>query len=513
MKIYKKILILTVLAFAISFGFTDHSKANWFTNLFGSKSNQQEQYIKSEASLQDFLKFYDEALLKANPKPSRKIRKENSNYRKEFINAYAILVKNYVYKLDEKQKQEVLNKTKKAILKKEKTAQKKHKKLTNKDISYTALRAMYDSLDPHTAWLDPQEAKMLENTIDGQYEGVGIVLGVDKKMKHVIANMVIEGGPADKAGVKDGDIIYKVNNKAYTAKQIEVLAAALKGKRHTKVRVEIIRDGKIKHITITRDRVILKSVKGKIIDHKYAYIHISSFSYKTTAEMRALFRKININKTKGIILDLRNNPGGLLYSSLIISNMFVQKGELLSVKGRNKSNDSQYFAANNAYVKKNIPVVVLVNNMTASAAEIVSAALSQTGRAIIMGQPSFGKGSVQTIFDLNDKSVAKITIQLFYTPNGNALQGVGVTPDIYLNPVKKTPFFDIRETKYKNYLKVKHSVKKSKPFLTLSTKECKSYGKDKDKEIGCAIKYFNSNNMLKEAAKRLQEEAKIAIKQ
>ncbi|MGV3279033.1 S41 family peptidase [Rickettsiales bacterium LUAb2] len=475
-----KLLKIIAVCVCVVFVSTTVNYAGWFG--FGS-SKTDNTYDKN---LEKFLTFYD-AELKSN--------KDELQYRNLFVNAYDILIDNYVYELSDKQLKSMLDNAQEAITLKEKELKIAKKPISSEVLTDTALRAMYNSLDPHTEWLNKEETSALKNSIDGEYKGVGIVLGVEKKAKYVKAISVIEGGPAYKAGVKDGDLIYKINGKLFTAKQLSIVASLLKGKDNSTVTIVVKRGKEEKTFVIKRGTVNLKTVYSEMLNDKYAYIRISTFNYNTTAELRSELRKLKINKDQGIILDLRSNPGGLLYSSLIIANMFIDKGTLLSVKGRDKNFDMTYYAAKKKEVNGNIPIVILVNNMTASAAEILSAALSQTGRAIVMGQNSFGKGSVQTVYDLKDGSSAKVTIQLFYTPNGEALQGIGVVPDIYLNPVHKNDFYDIRETNYKNSLIAQHDKKDyKKSSKTIDAATCKVASKSKDNEIGCALDYLIKQN-------------------
>lgn len=455
---------------------------------FGIFDKSVKQKIE-DVPLKEFLDFYNTKV--ANNKAS-------SKYRDLFTSAYKLLIDNYVYEIPVTKRKDLLNEAKVKILEKEKFAINNKSIITAKDITDTALYSLYSGLDPHTIWLNQEDSKKFQSDIEGEYKGIGVLLGIKKSSKYIEILDVIHNSPAYKAGLVKGDLFYRINNSFYDSKHLKEAVEFIKSKYKNTLQLKVLRSKKIKEFTIKVEPFIIESVYGKVIDNKYSYIKISIFNTNTTAEFRKVINKLNINNSKGIILDLRDNPGGVLYSSLIISDMFLSKSLILSVKGRDNSINSNYYATSNSFIKESVPLVILTNTSTASAAEIVSAALQQNHRAVIMGNQTFGKGSVQTLYNLKDGSSAKITIQLFYTPNGDALQGYGVVPNILIESnVKNTLNIIAGENSLNNKIKVQHLKQISKPDFTISENQCSVYKNVKDKKISCAMDYFRgllSNN-------------------
>lgn len=465
--------IFCVLIFYPSFG---HS--GWF-GLF--KSKPVDKHIE-DIPLKEFLAFYT-AKIKSTP--------NNSKYVDLFVYAYNLLIDNYVYEIPKEKRKQLLEQSKAKILEKEQLTIKNKTILTAQDISNIALYTLYSGLDPHTTWFNPEDNKKFHADIDGEYKGIGAVLSVKNNSKYIEVLDVIQNSPAYKAGLKKGDLIYRINGSFFNSKHLQEAVTFIKSKYRKIIHIKILRNKEIKEFSIKVDSFNIESVYGKLIDNKYAYIKISIFNTNTTSEFRNVIKKLKLNKSKGIILDLRGNPGGMLYSSLIISDMFLSKSLILSVKGRDDTLNLAYYATSIPFIKDNIPLVILTNNSTASAAEIVSAALQQNHRAIIMGSNTFGKGSVQTLYNLKDGSSAKITIQLFYTPNGEALQGYGVVPNIIIKDNKKDAFVNTRENSFNNKIIVHHKKELSKADFTINENECSVNKSIKDKKISCAIDYFS----------------------
>lgn len=356
------------------------------------------------------------------------------------------------------------------------------------------LKGMYESLDPHTQWLDKVEATALQNSIESEYTGLGLMLRASKKgpppgLVEIVG--LVPNTPASIAKMKVGDLIYKIQGKIYTSRDfLNIVEQLHQGSEEHPLSVTVLRANK--EITFKVFPVIIKlpTVAYKEVPGGYGYIRINSFGESTAKELKRLLTSKALQKVKGLIIDVRNNPGGLLYSALEISDMFLQRGIIVSIKGRDTSHNKYYYASSHALVKPNLPVVILINNMSASAAEILTAALQQNGRAQVLGQRSFGKGSVQKAIALDAEGWGVITINLFYTPNSDALQGLGVVPNITIVPTVKNHFYDIRESEFKNYITVtqKHRVSKTN---TLRARCCPVVAAFPDQEIGCAVAYLN----------------------
>jgi carboxyl-terminal processing protease len=295
-----------------------------------------------------------------------------------------------------------------------------------------AINGMIKTLDPHSAFMTPEVYKGLEEETQGHFGGIGIEITLVKDVLTVVSP--IEDTPADKAGVKAGDQIIKIDGKS--TKDISMVEAVkkLRGKKGTKVTITIAREGmlKPKNIVLTRADIQVKSVKVKTFDHNIGYIRISSFNEKTAADLRKALDdlKTKSNPLQGLVLDLRNDPGGLLNQAIEVSDMFLRSGVIVSTRGRTKSMETRMQARDDGAREIIVPMVVLVNEGTASAAEIVAGALQDNGRALIVGTRTFGKASVQTVIRLEDGSALKLTTARYYTPKGRSIQAEGIKPDL-----------------------------------------------------------------------------------
>ncbi|VAW35956.1 Carboxyl-terminal protease [hydrothermal vent metagenome] len=293
-----------------------------------------------------------------------------------------------------------------------------------------AIKGMIASLDPHSSYMTAENFKDLQIETNGSFSGIGIEITI--KNGGLVIVSPIEGTPAYQQGLKAGDRIIKING-IYT-KDMDMMAAVklLRGKRGTKVTISIYRRGwpKLRKFTITRDVIPLHSVKSKILEPGYAYLRITSFQAKTTKDtLRALKKLSKQGPLKGLILDLRNNPGGLLDQATGIADIFMDKGIIVSTKGR-LADQNMVYRAHQGAVSYDFPIIVLINGGSASASEIVAGALQDSRRALILGVQSFGKGSVQTVFPLNNGAGLRLTTARYYTPSGRSIQAKGVTPDI-----------------------------------------------------------------------------------
>ena len=300
-----------------------------------------------------------------------------------------------------------------------------------------AINGMVKTLDPHSSFMTPDLYKELEVETQGHFGGIGIEIMIIKDVLTVISP--IEDTPAFNAGLKPGDQIIKIDGKS--TKNIEITEAVkkLRGPKDTKVTITIMRENMAapKDFTLTRAIIQIKSVKVKKLEDNIGYIRIAAFQEKTSDDLRKELREISqkLNPMKGLILDLRNDPGGLLTQAIEVSDIFLKSGVIVSTRGRVKSMETKSMATNDG-VKITCPMIVLVNEGTASAAEIVAGALQDNGRALIVGAQTFGKASVQTVIPLEDGSALKLTTARYYTPKGRSIQAEGITPDIIVKYIK-----------------------------------------------------------------------------
>ena len=300
-----------------------------------------------------------------------------------------------------------------------------------------AINGMIKSLDPHSAFMTPEMYKELEVETKGSFGGIGIEIAVQKDILTVVTP--IEDTPAFEAGVKAGDQIIKIDGKSTKDMTITEAVTKLRGQKDTKVTITIVRESlpKPQDITITRNIIKIKSVKSRIYNDHIGYVRITAFQEQTSEDLKKALKEVTekAKPLEGLVLDLRNNGGGLLPQSIGVSDIFLKSGVIVSTKGRTKTMESQAVAKDDGD-EPICPVVVLVNEGTASAAEIVSGALQDNRRALIVGTQTFGKGSVQTVIPLEDGAALKLTTAKYYTPSGRSIQAEGITPDIVVKFIK-----------------------------------------------------------------------------
>ena len=301
-----------------------------------------------------------------------------------------------------------------------------------------ALEGMLKSLDPHSSFLTPDVYKQLEAQTTGSFGGIGLEVTIVDSILTVVSP--IEGGPAHRSGIRTGDQIIAIDDKPIKDLTITDIVRRLRGPEGTKVKITFMRKTfkKPRDVTITRTTIKTPSIKYSYLDFNIGYIRISHFQEKTTDEVKQAFGKFNdrLKPLTGVVLDLRNNPGGLLEEALLLSEFFLKEGQVIvSIKGRDPDAEAEFTAE--AYGgKPTCPVIVLVNEGTASAAEIVTGALQDSGRAVIVGTKTFGKGSVQGVIPFRDGSAITLTIALYYTPKGRSIQAEGIIPDIKVEPTE-----------------------------------------------------------------------------
>ena len=304
--------------------------------------------------------------------------------------------------------------------------------LSDKEIIERAFHGMATHLDPHSAFLNKEDYALLKENTSGKFGGIGIEIGSFEGKFIIIAP--IDGSPAAEAGVLAGDIITKVDNSPVSGLGIEGLSRKIKGPPGSTVTLTIERKGKKGSVQLKVSRKIMDndSVAIESLPSGIIYVRISQFQQTTGKELERKFNKTIegvSQKPKGIILDLRNNPGGVLNSAIEVSDAFLEKGIITFTKGRQFDSNQKFFASKKVIVKS-APLLVLINEGSASASEIVAGALQDNQRAIIVGRQSFGKGSIQTIHKMRDNTAFKLTTAFYYTPKGRSIQATGITPDI-----------------------------------------------------------------------------------
>lgn len=308
----------------------------------------------------------------------------------------------------------------------------------DKTLIEDSIRGMLAGLDPHSAYLDPESYKELRIGTSGEFGGLGIEVSMEDGFVRVVAP--IDDTPAKEAGIQAGDLIVRIDDTPVKGMTLNDAVQRMRGKPGTDIDLTIIREGEEKplNITITRAIIQVKSVKSRALEDGYGYIRISQFQIETGSGIRKAVEKLlekNGDRLKGLVLDLRNNPGGVLSAAVDVSDAFLEKGLIVYTEGRDEES-KQSFRATSGDILNDSPMVVLVNGGSASASEIVAGALQDHHRAIIMGSRTFGKGSVQTILPLTENTALKLTTARYYTPSGRSIQAEGIVPDIKLESVK-----------------------------------------------------------------------------
>jgi carboxyl-terminal processing protease len=338
-----------------------------------------------------------------------------------------------------------------------------------KDLIQKAIQGMLQGLDPHSSLLPPDAFEDLQIDTKGKFTGIGIHITMQNGFVTVISP--IEDTPAHKAGIEAGDRIIKVDGTL--TKDLREAVRMMRGPKGSKVVVTILREGvkKPMDFEITRDEIPIQSVKSISLKPGYGYVRISNFTGTTTQEFEKALEKLEASEKpmKGLVLDLRNNGGGLLNQAISIADEFLDKGAIVSMKGREKKN-TKVFNATPSSVQRTYPIVVLINGGTASASEIVAGALQDHKRALVLGTTTFGKGSVQTVENLRDGSGLKLTIARYYTPNGRSIQAKGIEPDITLkfkrlDAAEPTGTEDamLKEKDLENHLEAEGETEKTEP--------------------------------------------------
>ncbi|MGZ4991805.1 MAG: S41 family peptidase, partial [Methylobacter sp.] len=329
----------------------------------------------------------------------------------------------------------------------------------DKKLLEDAIRGMLSGLDPHSAYLAADEYQELKEGTTGQFGGLGIEVTMENGFVKVVSP--IDDTPAQRAGIKTGDLIVRLDDQPVKGMTLADAVKLMRGEPGSKILLTVVREGveaPLK-ITITRDIIKVKSVKNRMLEKGYGYVRISSFQSGTGESLKealAALKKENGGNLKGLVLDLRNNPGGVLNAAVEVSDAFIKSGLIVYTEGRIENSEMRFNAAPDDLID-GAPMVVLINAGSASASEIVAGALQDQKRAVIMGEKSFGKGSVQTILPTSNGAAVKLTTARYYTPSGRSIQAEGIEPDIALGRVKlesleKTEFKPVKEADLSRHL-------------------------------------------------------------
>jgi carboxyl-terminal processing protease len=374
---------------------------------------------------------------------------------------------------------------------------------TTKDLVYGAIQGTLGTLDPHSSFMTPEEFRELQIETKGQFSGIGIEIALKDRVLTVVSP--IEGTPAYQAGMKPGDQIIKINGTP--TKNITLMEAVklIRGPKGSRVTLTINREGfpQPKDIVITREIIPIRSVKARILDDGIGYIRVTHFQDKTDHDLQGFLKnmKQRLVPFKGLILDLRNDPGGLLDQAVRVADEFLQSGLIVYTEGRNRNQNMRFYARVGQEGRvANVPMVVLINEGSASASEIVAGALKDQKRALIVGTKSFGKGSVQTIIPLEDGSALRLTTALYFTPSGVTINEKGVLPDVEVED--KPPATDKSAQKLRDELLSQHMRREGltdKPWNQPITPE----ELDKDPQLKRAVELLRNwppKNLAKQPA-------------
>lgn len=320
----------------------------------------------------------------------------------------------------------------------------------NDEIVYGAIRGMLSTLDPHSSFMTPEEMKEFQQETQGSFFGVGIEIGTRDSVLTVVSP--VEGTPAYKAGIKAGDQIIKIDDKPTKDLTLNEAVKLIRGQKGTKVNFVITRDNvkSFLNFSVVRDLIPIQSVRSQMLEPGYGYIRIASFQAETYNETRKALE--GLKDVKGLILDVRNDPGGLLDQSIRITGLFIGRELVVETKGRVPDQNASFNSEVDMLLPANCPLVVLVNEGSASASEIVAGALQDHKRALIVGAKSFGKGSVQTVVPMRDGSGLRLTTARFYTPSGRSIQADGITPDVEVAGLLDSKYEAIREADLDRHL-------------------------------------------------------------
>ena len=382
---------------------------------------------------------------------------------------------------------------------------------TTRDVIYGAIRGMLNTLDPHSAFMPPEMYKEMQVDTKGEFGGLGIQIGLKEERLTVIAP--IEDTPADRAGIKAGDRIVKIDGAS--TKDVSLMDAVnkMRGPKGTKVVLTVEREGVAApfDVSLVREIIKIRSVRHKMLDNGIGYLRLTQFQEQSGKDLTKALDALRSQKVQSLILDLRNNPGGLLTAAVDVSEMFLPKGKaVVSIKGRQGKGED--YTADGPHPILDLPMIVLVNEGSASASEIVAGALQDWGRAVVVGTTTFGKGSVQTVIPLSDGSGLRLTTAKYYTPKGRSIQNTGIDPTITVRiaPVKEGPRRPaVRERDLERHLKNESdtpapTTPQETPELTPIPDEPR-VGPDEDLQLQKAIELLKSWAVFKDFLNKPQD--------
>ena len=354
----------------------------------------------------------------------------------------------------------------------EKTKTSYVEEVTDQKLIESAINGMLSSLDPHSSYLDAKNFKYMTEQTKGKFGGLGIEVTMEAGVVKVVSP--IDGNPAQRAGIKPGDYITMIDNEQVLGMTLDEAVSKMRGKLGTKVKLQVRRPNeKPFDVVLKREEIKIQSVKDDVKADDVIYVRISSFNEDVdtmvTKAINQAQKKLN-NKAKGLVLDLRNNPGGLLDQAVAVSDLFLDKGEIVSTRSRNEEDNIKY-SAKEGDILKGLPIVVMINDGSASASEIVAGALQDHKRAVVLGEKSFGKGSVQTLIPLANYGAMRLTTARYYTPSGRSIQAKGIEPDVLVKPAK----VEVIENEYeRSEAELKNALKNDTSVDTKSDKNTKT---------------------------------------
>lgn len=395
--------------------------------------------------------------------------------------------------------------------------------LTDKKLIESALNGMLTALDPHSSYLNAEDFKYMNEQTSGKFGGLGIEITMENGIVKIISP--IDDTPAAKAGLKAGDYITDIEDETVIGLTLNEVVSKLRGKVGTKVKISVRRvNEKPFTVTLTRDEIKIQSVKHEIKNEDILYVRISSFSDDVDVDINKAFteaQKKLKGKLSGIVIDVRNNPGGLLDQAVKVSDLFLEQGEIVSTRSRNEEDTIKY-SATAGDIAKNLPIVVMINEGSASASEIVAGALQDHHRAVILGEKSFGKGSVQTVIPLRNNAAMRVTTARYYTPSGRSIQAQGIEPDVAVKQAKleeiNSDNYHVSEADLKGALKneqIKEEDKNSRKNQAQKEKEAKDKADKNDYQLVRALDlvkalyiYGQNDNLAAQANKENEPDAK-----
>lgn len=371
-----------------------------------------------------------------------------------------------------------------------------------------AIRGMLAGLDPHSAYLDKEQYDELKVGTTGQFGGLGIEVGMENGFVKVISP--IDDTPAQKAGVKAGDLIIRLDDKPVKGMSLNDAVKVMRGEPGSEIVLTIVRENVEQPIKLklVRDVIKVKSVKSRVLEEGYGYVRISSFQSKTGENVTEAVNELKKDGSlKGLVLDLRNNPGGVLNAAVSVSDAFLENGLIVYTDGRVEDAKMQFNATPND-VLNGAPIVVLINAGSASASEIVAGALQDHKRAVIMGEKTFGKGSVQTILPTSNGGAVKLTTARYYTPSGRSIQAEGISPDVPISKLKieaaaQSEFSPIKESDLVNHLE--NSKRESKKEGSKSQEEMEETLALQDYPLNEALNLLKGINIMRQTNGREQK--------